>query len=125
MAKRPRKTKTVDREISTPAAPKDDLALPLPHWINRDWLLGTILILAVVLAYVPVWQAGFVWDDDVYVTDNPCVIGPLGLNEIWTTSQTGSYPLTLTAFWLEHKLWGLAPLPYHLVNVFMHAACAI
>jgi tetratricopeptide (TPR) repeat protein len=28
-------------------------------------------------------------------------------------------------FWVEHALWGLAPLPYHLVNVFQHAACAI
>ncbi len=31
----------------------------------------------------------------------------------------------LTTFWVEHALWGLAPLPYHLVNVLLHGACAV
>jgi len=26
---------------------------------------------------------------------------------------------------VEHALWGLAPLPYHLVNVLMHGACVV
>jgi protein O-mannosyl-transferase len=47
------------------------------------------------------------------------------LKEIWTTDNARYYPLVLTTFWLEHALWGLEPLPYHLVNVFMHGACAV
>ncbi|HUB65898.1 MAG TPA: tetratricopeptide repeat protein [Candidatus Methylacidiphilales bacterium] len=125
MAKRLRKTKAADRGVSVPVTAKDAAVRSLPRGINRNWLWGAILVLAVVLAYVPVWQAGFVWDDSVYVVNNPCVIGPLGLKEIWTISQMGGCPLTLTAFWLEHKWWELAPLPYHLVNVFLHAACAV
>ena len=54
------------------------------------------------------------------VTANPVIIGPLGLKEIWTTSAADICPLTFTTFWVEHALWGLAPLPYHLVNV-LHA----
>jgi len=92
---------------------------------NRNWLLGLILLLAVILAYQPVWHAGFIWDDDDHVTANPCIIGPLGLKEIWTTSAAKYYPLVLTTFWVEHALWGLAPLPYHLVNVLLHGICAI
>ena len=87
--------------------------------------LGLILVLAVILIYQPVWYAGYIWDDDAYVTANPCIVGPLGLKEIWTTSAADICPLTLTTFWVEHALWGLAPLPYHLVNVFMHGACAV
>ena len=84
-----------------------------------------LLVLAVLLIYLPVLQAGFIWDDDDHVTANPCIIGPLGLKEIWTTDHARYYPLVTTTFWVEHALWGLAPMPYHLVNVLMHGACAV
>ncbi len=92
---------------------------------NREWLWGLALVAAVVLAYQPVWTAGFVWDDDSVFVSNPCVAGPLGLKEIWTTTAADICPLTLSTFWVEHALWGIAPLPYHLVNVLMHGACAV
>jgi tetratricopeptide (TPR) repeat protein len=94
-------------------------------WSGRDWLWGLILILAVILVYSPIWWAGFIWDDDVYITANPVVVGPLGLKEIWTTKAADICPLTVTSFWAEHKLWGLHPLPYHLVNVFLHGLDAV
>src|SRR5256884_600399 len=45
--------------------------------------------------------------------------------EIWTTTQAVYYPLVLTTFWVLHKVVGLNPLPYHLLNIFLHAASAI
>jgi protein O-mannosyl-transferase len=96
-----------------------------PPWFRRDWIWGLILILAVLLTYAPVWQAGFIWDDDAHLTANPCIVGPLGLKEIWTTSAADICPLTITTFWMEHALWGLGPLPYHLVNVLLQGACAV
>jgi tetratricopeptide (TPR) repeat protein len=95
-----------------------------PSWFRHDWLWGLMLMLAVILAYMPVWQAGFIWDDSVVLTANPCIVGPLGLKEIWTTSAADICPLTLTTFWIEHALWGLGPLPYHLVNLLLHGASA-
>jgi hypothetical protein len=94
-------------------------------WSLRDRLLGVMLILFVILAYTPVWKAGFVWDDSLILTANPCIVGPLGLKEIWTTSSADICPLTLTIFWVEHALWGLNPLLYHLVNVVMHSLSAV
>jgi tetratricopeptide (TPR) repeat protein len=72
-----------------------------------------------------VLRAGFIWDDESHLTRNPCVVGPLGLKEIWTTTQAVYYPLVLTTFCSLHKLFGLNPLPYHLLNIFLHAASAI
>ena len=96
-----------------------------PSWFRRDWFWGLILMLSVILTYTPVWKAGFVWDDETILTTNPCIVGPLGFREIWTSSYGNICPLTLTTFLAEHGLWSLNPLPYHLVNVLLHGACAI
>ena len=82
------------------------------------------MLLALLLVYAPVWHAGYLWDDDTLLTANPCIVGPLGLGEIWTTPHADICPLTLTTLWLLHKLWGLAPLPYHLLNVALHGVGA-
>jgi len=97
----------------------------LPSWLNHDWFWGLILIVAIFLTYSPVWHAGFVWDDFDQVTSNPNVVGPSGLREIWTTKAAQICPLVLSTFWVEHALWGFAPLPYHLVNVIVHGLSAV
>ena len=94
-------------------------------WLGRSTLAGLLLIFAVFVAYAPVWRAAYIWDDDVLLTINPCIVGPLGLKEIWTTQAADICPLTITTLWAAHKLWGLWPLPYHVLNVLMHAACAV
>ncbi len=80
-----------------------------------------IFVLA-FLAYQSVWHAGFVWDDDHHVTNNPAMTAPDGLQQIWTSLAISRYyPLTLTTFWIQRRLWGLNPMPYHLVNIGLHA----
>jgi len=99
---------------------------PDARWIShRQSLLALFLVAATVFAYLSVWRAGFIWDDDLHLTKNPCIVGPIGFKGIWTSAAAMYYPLVSTSFWLQHALWGLNPLPYHLVNIAMHAACAI
>jgi Flp pilus assembly protein TadD len=88
-------------------------------------LMGVLLLGATLAAYVPVWRAGLIWDDDGHVTRAD--LRPLhGLWRIWfepgATQQY--YPLLHSAFWLEHRMWGDAPLGYHLANVGLHALVA-
>ena len=109
--------------MTDPASPTATATRP-PVW-RRALLPGLLLAAAVFIAYARVWHAGFIWDDDDHLTRNPCIVGPLGFRAIWTTSKAVYYPLVLTSFWLQHALWGLNPLPYHLVNVTLHAACAL
>ncbi len=92
---------------------------------RRDWFWALVLSALVFIAYAQVFRAGFIWDDESHLTRNPCVIGPLGLKEIWTSAQAVYYPLVLTTFWALHKSVGLNPLPYHALNVLLHAASAI
>ena len=114
--------KAVSRKVPTASVVVQP---PPPSWFRRDWLWGTILILSVALSYVPVWKAGFVWDDNEILTINPCIIGPLGLKEIWASKAADICPLTLTTFWVEHAIWGLNPLAYHLVNVLLQGLNAV
>ncbi|HEV3272925.1 MAG TPA: tetratricopeptide repeat protein [Candidatus Methylacidiphilales bacterium] len=123
MAKRSKRKNRRSGEIPAKVA---GAAGRTPPWFQCDWLFGLILVLAVVLAYSPVWQAGFIWDDDQHLT-RPDLRSWEGLGRIWfklgATQQY--YPLVHSIFWVEHGLWGDAPLGYHLLNVFLHAFSAL
>jgi tetratricopeptide (TPR) repeat protein len=95
------------------------------HWWESGWFRCLLVIAGLVILYSPACQSGFTWDDDEHLTQNPCIIGPQSIVDIWTTRAARICPLVLSTFWLEHRLWGLAPLPFHLVNVLMHAGAVL
>jgi tetratricopeptide (TPR) repeat protein len=89
--------------------------------------IPALIVLAVFLAYLPALRGGFIWDDDVYVTNNPLLTAPDGLRRIWFTTDSPSqyFPLTYTVFRIEHSLWGFNPAGYHCVNILLHAINAL
>jgi protein O-mannosyl-transferase len=91
-----------------------------------DLVFGFLLVAMTVAAYQTAWRAGFIWDDDAYVTANPLLTAPDGLKRIWFSLDSPSqyFPLVYTTFRLEHALWGLNATGYHWVNIFLHAANA-
>ena len=112
-------------------APRPELARPVPargadHG-GAGGLVGlpaAVLAVLVVASYLPVLGAGFVWDDVIFI-EEPAVHAWSGLWNIWFSpaeiAREGHYwPVVYTSFWLEHKLWGLAPLGYHAVNLLLH-----
>jgi tetratricopeptide (TPR) repeat protein len=80
-----------------------------------------------VIAYLPALQGDFVWDDDDYVSANPTLRTTEGLRAIWLdpTATPQYYPLVHTSYWLEYRLWGLAPAGYHVTNLALHAAATV
>ncbi|MCE0497626.1 MAG: tetratricopeptide repeat protein [Methylacidiphilales bacterium] len=126
MANRPTRKMVAGGEVFTKALGKVAPAPSPPSWLSRDWLWGLILVLAVILTYTPVWWAGFIWDDNAHVTRFD-LRSWAGLGRIWfelgATQQY--YPLVHGIFWVEHRLWGDAPLGYHLVNVLLYAFSAL
>src|SRR5438309_12122980 len=91
----------------------------------RAFLLAGGLLVLIALAYSRLRNAGFIWDDEQHLTQNPVIVGPLGFAEIWTSARAVYYPLVLTTFWILHKFVGLNPLPYHVLNVAWHALAAL
>ncbi len=96
-------------------------------WWKRDWFFCLMLAVVTILAYQPAWNGGFIWDDDVYVTNNELLTAPDGLRRIWFSLDAPSqyFPLVYTTFRIEHALWGLNPSGYHWVNLLFHIANAL
>jgi tetratricopeptide (TPR) repeat protein len=92
---------------------------------NRDALFGLLLLLATLTAYYPAWNGRPIWDDDRHMTA-PVLRSFAGLEHIWTRlgATQQYYPLAHSVFWLEYRLWGDAPLGYHLLNIMLHALSA-
>ena len=85
-------------------------------------------LLAITLAaYAPALTAGYIWDDQENVSDNVQLVSPDGLHQIWLIPPSNHRysPLAYTSFWIEYRLWGLAPWGYHLTNILLHSAAAI
>src|SRR6266571_4961876 len=94
---------------------------------SRAWFFALVLAALTIFAYRPAWNGGFVWDDDVYITNNELLTAPDGLRRIWFSLDSPSqyFPLVYSTFRIEHALWGLNPTGYHWVNLLLHVANAL
>lgn len=81
----------------------------------------------VFAAHSPALTAGWIWDDDNFLTANPLIHASDGLYRLWFTAEAPDYfPLTSSMLWLEWRLWGEKPAPYHVGNVLLHGlACVL
>src|SRR5436190_8100564 len=103
----------------------------------RLWAAGLTIYALTLLAYLPVLNKGsFIWDDDSYIVNNPALKSPDGLKQIWfgilpdpllysVRVVPQYYPMTVTSFWLEYRMWEANPRGYHIVNVLLHATSAV
>lgn len=110
---------------SAPASSATASVPPPPRPAVSSWAMSAAIFVCTLLAYLPALRAAFIWNDRDYVTA-PHLRSLSGLGRIWfevgATEQY--YPLLHSTFWLEHQLWGDAPVGYHLANIFLHALSA-
>src|ERR1700734_1017458 len=106
----------IEPSVSIPVvkeSPKIHNPAETPWW-NRGWLFGLFLMVVMLVAYLPVWHAGFLWDDELWLMANPLVQASDGWWRFWLTTKTPDYfPMTSTSFWLEWRLWGINATGYH------------
>lgn len=83
------------------------------------------LFIITLLAYMPAWHGGILWDDDAHVTRS-ALRSAEGLWRVWfdvgATQQY--YPVLHSTFWLLHRMFGDQTLGYHLFSIVLHALSA-
>ena len=84
------------------------------------------IFLATFLSYLPALRAGFIWDDDSFLTENPLIKAGDGLYRFWLTREPPDYfPLTSTSLWIEWRLFGMHAAGYHFINILLHAISSV
>jgi tetratricopeptide (TPR) repeat protein len=94
---------------------------------HRAFIFALVLTAVTIFVYRPAWNGGFLWDDDVYITNNELLTAPDGLRRIWFSLDSPSqyFPLVYTTFRVERAVWGLNPTGYHWINLVLHVANAL
>jgi tetratricopeptide (TPR) repeat protein len=103
-------------------APRDGIR----HWPQA------LLVALVVLAYLNAFGNRFVWDDVVLIENNPAIKSWRAALEALTSdilpgAGRGDYyrPLQMLSYRLDHAIWRLDPLGFHLTSILLHAAAAV
>jgi Flp pilus assembly protein TadD len=106
--------------------------MPQENSAPKQWPYYLLIALTALIAYLPVFNAGFLnYDDNLYITQNEFVQRGLSwANTKWAFGfhpNIGTYwhPLIWLSFMLDYDLFKLDPLGYHLENLAFHAANAI
>jgi Flp pilus assembly protein TadD len=88
------------------------------------WVALALVVLTIAV-FAPSMLNGFVdWDDEINLTRNLRYRGFTATHIHWilTNMLMGHYiPVTWTSFAIDHAIWGMNPVGYHLTNVVLHA----
>lgn len=96
---------------------------------NHAWRVLALVVFC-VLAYLPSFDAGFLFDDVPNIVNNP-TIHPESLGELLEGGVSrgkenfvGNRIVAMYTFAVDHLLWGFDPIGYHLVNLVIHVVNA-
>ncbi len=103
-----------------------------PSQSRFPWTEILLLFVLTLAAYGPGLCNGFVYDDEIYVLDNPLTKPPLKLWRMFSESfppgggDRGLYrPLVTLSYFLDGKAWGFTPYGtfngFHFTNLLLHA----
>lgn len=88
---------------------------------TRSYYLVIFLILVLTaIAYSPILNNGFVWDDEPYIITNP-LLPEINIKEIFSDHYIGNYhPLTILVYAIEYQFFEQNAKGYHVVNLLLH-----
>lgn len=90
-----------------------------------------IIPLLAILVYIPSFTGEFTLDDNPIIEDNLMIRSMDHIPEIWSshywsgkidaTDKSLYRPLTLTTYALQYAMTGNNPVPFHIINILLHA----
>lgn len=109
------------------AGQRPDVTAAPPTRSFWPWLQAAVILAAGLIVYGPALNGGWLWDDDVLITQNGLVKSPDGWWRIWIepTRLVDYFPLKVFVEWIEWHLFGDNTLGYHLVSLGLHFASAL
>ena len=94
---------------------------PAARWHERTPFIVLLLLLAAVFPYLNTLDAPWYFDDSNNIYENPLVRDlPRALRGV--LQERG---VAMLSFALNHRLGGVDPTGYHLVNIAIHAGCVV
>ncbi|HET9929527.1 MAG TPA: tetratricopeptide repeat protein [Polyangiaceae bacterium] len=99
----------------------------------RPWLIALLVCSLTLVAYLPVVEGPFIWDDYQLIFDSPRVQELKPLSAYWGTSfwtrgdiepsgRNYYRPLAIFSLALDHAVHGENPAGYHVTNALFHGA---
>jgi len=111
--------------------------------ITRLTVIFILAYLAIILfIFLPAMEGDFLWDDKLFISENPNILGNTFLKNFLTSPFGGNMgldknsvrlnrimqfyrPMTSLSYWLDFKAWGMNPAGFHLTNILIHLANTI
>ncbi|MFA6316151.1 MAG: tetratricopeptide repeat protein [Elusimicrobiota bacterium] len=98
--------------------------------MRRHIAAGALILCAVLGVWSNTLGNGFVWDDHLYILNNPLLREASNIRHLldpafYTSSPwvlAGHRPVFLASLFLDRSVWGFDPSGYHLTNLFLHAS---
>ncbi len=96
--------------------------------LREDIFIIFVLFFVTFICYGAVLNAGFIWDDEFLVIQNPLVRAPLWSFQTFKQDVTNSSfnysiyyrPLQILSYAVDYRMWGMKPHGFHVSSVFFH-----
>ncbi|MCB2154746.1 hypothetical protein KQI84_07650 [bacterium] len=108
-----------------------DVAATPPNDSRWNRRLAFLAVLAGLVVFLPGLWNEFIYDDQIYITENPWIRSWDNLEMLLTTREANGLsgyqhvywrPLRNLSYLIDYSIAGLSPLWFHLVNLLWHGA---
>ncbi|MES2519565.1 MAG: hypothetical protein V4585_15730 [Bacteroidota bacterium] len=123
----PQKLQTVNQASKIVKEP-EFLVEPIPYTERNFWILSGIIAVCALIAYLPGFQNGYVWDDMFYIVNNEDlrVVSFQNFKTLISDFYLGNWhPLTMVTYYIEYSLVKDTAWVYHFDNTIIHIVNSI